>query len=345
MIYLGGELHDSQCHAFEFSTTPHLPAFRRRRLAADARHPPRTAGRRRPRSARAEAIPFPGPGAARDLSVHERRRLARRFVRSQAEADRRPWPDRHAQPPRNAQPARLRTAVPEAAAMDVSTSAASAASRSATCSRTSRECADDLCVIRSMHTDHSNHYNATLGMHTGSFTFARPSIGSWVSYGLGTPNQNLPSFVAIAPQLPTPAARCGRPTSCPAATRARSWCRDRSRCATSGRASRRPCSGANSMPLARAQPPARGAARRATRHWTRASAPSRPPSACRSAAPEAFDLSARDRRDARRSTACRAADEGFAWQCLVARRLAERGVRFIELIDSGSSTTGTRTAT
>ena len=50
-----------------------------------------------------------------------------------------------------------------------------------------------------MHTDHSNHYNATLGMHTGSFAFARPSIGSWVSYGLGTENRNLPSFVVIAP--------------------------------------------------------------------------------------------------------------------------------------------------
>jgi Protein of unknown function (DUF1501) len=62
--------------------------------------------------------------------------------------------------------------------------------------------ADDLCLIRSMHCDHSNHYNATLGMHTGSFNFARPSIGSWVSYGLGTPNRNLPSFIAIAPFSP-----------------------------------------------------------------------------------------------------------------------------------------------
>ena len=48
------------------------------------------------------------------------------------------------------------------------------------------ECVDDLCVIRSMKSDHTNHYEATLGIHTGSFTFARPSIGSWVSYGLGT---------------------------------------------------------------------------------------------------------------------------------------------------------------
>ena len=53
-----------------------------------------------------------------------------------------------------------------------------------------------------MHTSHSNHYNATLGMHTGSFAFARPSIGAWLSYGLGTSNQNLPSFLVLAPQMP-----------------------------------------------------------------------------------------------------------------------------------------------
>ena len=52
------------------------------------------------------------------------------------------------------------------------------------------ECVDDLCVIRSMRGDHGNHFEATLGIHTGSVTFARPSLGSWVSYGLGTVNQN-----------------------------------------------------------------------------------------------------------------------------------------------------------
>ena len=50
--------------------------------------------------------------------------------------------------------------------------------------------------------DHGNHFEATLGIHTGSVTFARPSLGSWVSYGLGTMNRNLPSFVVLAPFLP-----------------------------------------------------------------------------------------------------------------------------------------------
>src|SRR6266849_396859 len=61
---------------------------------------------------------------------------------------------------------------------------------------------DDICVINSMRGDHNDHFQATMGIHTGSVTFKRPSIGSWVSYGLGTENQNLPSFVVLAPQLP-----------------------------------------------------------------------------------------------------------------------------------------------
>ena len=64
------------------------------------------------------------------------------------------------------------------------------------------ECVDDLCVIRSMKNDDNDHFGATMGMHAGSTNFSRPSIGSWVSYGLGTFNKNLPSFIALAPYLP-----------------------------------------------------------------------------------------------------------------------------------------------
>src|SRR5262249_44314587 len=47
---------------------------------------------------------------------------------------------------------------------------------------------DDVCVLNAVHGDSTGHDKATLGMHTGSFSFARPSVGSWVSYGLGTEN-------------------------------------------------------------------------------------------------------------------------------------------------------------
>ncbi len=60
--------------------------------------------------------------------------------------------------------------------------------------------ADDLCLLRTLQVDNSAHGQATVQFHAGSSTDARPSMGAWVSYGLGTENQNLPSFVAIRPQ-------------------------------------------------------------------------------------------------------------------------------------------------
>lgn len=63
-------------------------------------------------------------------------------------------------------------------------------------------CADDLCVIRSMHTDNPNHEPGLLMMNSGNQQPIRPSLGSWVSYGLGNENENLPSFVVLAPRRP-----------------------------------------------------------------------------------------------------------------------------------------------
>jgi hypothetical protein len=61
--------------------------------------------------------------------------------------------------------------------------------------------ADDFCVIRSMHTEGIAHGPATLFLHTGSTSFVRPSMGAWVTYGLGTENENLPGFVTISPSM------------------------------------------------------------------------------------------------------------------------------------------------
>ena len=58
---------------------------------------------------------------------------------------------------------------------------------------------DDLCFIRSMHTDGVAHGPATLFMHTGATNLVRPSMGSWISYGLGAINQDLPAFVSLCP--------------------------------------------------------------------------------------------------------------------------------------------------
>ena len=61
--------------------------------------------------------------------------------------------------------------------------------------------AGELCFIHSIHGSNSRHGGALLELHTGSDTFVRPSMGSWISYGLGTENRDLPSFITVCPTL------------------------------------------------------------------------------------------------------------------------------------------------
>lgn len=65
------------------------------------------------------------------------------------------------------------------------------------------ECIDDLCVIRSCHTEVPNHEPSLFMMNCGHIQPGRPSMGSWITYGLGTENQNLPGFVVLCPGVPT----------------------------------------------------------------------------------------------------------------------------------------------
>src|SRR5438477_2000640 len=65
------------------------------------------------------------------------------------------------------------------------------------------ECADDICFIRSVYTDIPNHEPSMLMMNTGHSQVGRPSLGSWLTYGLGTENKNLPGYVVLCPDVPT----------------------------------------------------------------------------------------------------------------------------------------------
>jgi hypothetical protein len=198
-------------------------------------------------------------------------------------------------------------------------------------------CADDLCLIRSMRNDHPDHFQATLGIHTGSVTFARPSVGAWVSYGLGTLNRNLPSFIVLAPHLPYAGGQVWASDFLPG-------CHQGTQVVP----------GPEPMPnLRRRQPAAElqqmelGLAQAFNRRHL-AGRGDDPNLAARirsfetafgmqAEAPEAFDLTRESEATLRLYGLKRGDARGFGWQCLVARRLVERGVRFVELIDTGAS--------
>lgn len=198
-------------------------------------------------------------------------------------------------------------------------------------------CADDLTLIRSMHTSHSNHFNATLGIHTGSFTVARPSMGAWISFGLGTENRNLPSFVVLAPQTPYAGMQVWASDFLPAEHQG-TWVVPGTEPIADVR---------RRVETAALQDLELGALRQRNAEHLAARAGD-PMLAARLRsfetaagmqleAPEAFDLSGESDENLGLYGLRRGQTTGFAWQCLAARRLAERGVRFVELIDTGSS--------
>jgi hypothetical protein len=198
------------------------------------------------------------------------------------------------------------------------------------------ECADDLCMINSLKTDHNNHFEATLGIHTGSVTVARPSIGSWVSYALGTFNQNLPSFVVIAPHLPYAGGQVWSANFLPPCHQGTLITPGAEPIPDLNR--RLPSAGLQDLELGMlndlnrshlASHDADPALAARIRSFETAAG-------MQLEAPAAFDLAGESDATLALYGLARGQTTGFGWQCLVARRLAERGVRFIELIDTGA---------
>jgi hypothetical protein len=200
-----------------------------------------------------------------------------------------------------------------------------------------RERMDDICLIKSMNGNDNEHYNATLGMHTGSFFFSRPSLGSWVSYGLGTVNQNLPSFIALAPQMPYAGTQIFNNDFLPAYHQGVRVLGGKEPIADLTRRSFQP--GLQELELEYADV-------LNNKHLKDRGQDGELSARIRSFetafhmqthAPEAFDMDSESEETLAMYGLRRGESEGFGWQCLVARRLAERGVRFIELVDGSSS--------
>jgi Protein of unknown function (DUF1501) len=198
-------------------------------------------------------------------------------------------------------------------------------------------CIDDLCVLRGLRGDHNDHFQATLGIHTGSVTFKRPSVGSWVTYGLGTENQNLPCYVVLAPEMPYAGSQV--------------WSSDFLPGVFSGT---RITSGPEPVPdLNRRAPTAELQQRELSllARFNRKHQKKHPGDPLLEARiksfetafgmqmtmPQVLDLSKETDATLGLYGLERGSTKGFGWQCLVARRMMEAGVRFVELIDVGSS--------
>lgn len=195
---------------------------------------------------------------------------------------------------------------------------------------------DRCALIRSMHTSHSNHFNATLGMHTGSFAFSRPSIGSWVSFALGTNNSDLPSFLVLAPNMPYAGTQV--------------WASDFLPGAHQGT---RVVGGSDSVANLKARLPIEqqrkelevlaainsihGSTRPDASFLDARSRSFRTAFGMESAMPEAMNLSTETEETKSLYGINRPECRTFGELCLTARRMVERGVRFVELIHTGSS--------
>ena len=196
--------------------------------------------------------------------------------------------------------------------------------------------ADDLCVIRSMHTDIIEHFQAVLAMHTGSSTVPMPSIGAWLSYGLGTRNGNLPAFVVLAEHLPYAGTQVwdshflppihqgvrvvpGPEPIANLRTPARSLGLHDLELEMLRAVNTRHAESRTDDPNLRARMNTFDVARGMMRE-----------------APAALDLSRESDATLQLYGLPRGDQRSFAYQCLLARRLIERGVRVVELIDTGA---------
>ena len=196
-----------------------------------------------------------------------------------------------------------------------------------------RDVMHEVALIRSMHADHRDHGEATLQLHTGSTTVAMPSLGAWLSYGLGTFNEHLPAHVVISEHRPYSGAQIWSSNFLPGVH--------------SGVLVK---PGPQPLPYLRPISPPdlqslelnllqklnrRHLSRRANQpHLATRLESFRTAKGLQDLAPQVLDLS----RETHRTLGMYGATPGdrtsYAAQCLMARRLVEHGVRFVEVIDA-----------
>ncbi|HEY7425649.1 MAG TPA: DUF1501 domain-containing protein [Gemmataceae bacterium] len=196
---------------------------------------------------------------------------------------------------------------------------------------------DDLCIIRTLRTDIVEHFQAVLAMHTGSATVPMPSLGAWISFGLGSLNRNLPSYVVLCEHMPYAGAQVWDNSFLPPYHQGvrivpgKDPIPDLHSPARSLRLQELEAMMLRGLNELHAQArPGDLDLRARTSSFETARGLMRE-------APEVFDL-ARETNATLRLYGLQHGDRiSFAAQCLTARRLVERGVRVVELIDTGSN--------
>ncbi len=196
---------------------------------------------------------------------------------------------------------------------------------------------DEIAVIRSMKNINGDHFGATIGIHTGSATFNRPSIGSWVSYGLGTENQNLPSFMVIAPEIPYAGGQVWGSDFLPVLHQGTRIMPGDEPIANMHRRSATAAAQKTELDMLEFFNRQHLKGRELDSNLTARIKSFETAFGMQAEAPAAFDLTQESDATLKMYGLERGSNGGFGWQCIVARRLAERGVRFIELIDGGTS--------
>lgn len=199
-----------------------------------------------------------------------------------------------------------------------------------------RSCMKDVCVIRSMESAHFDHSEAALGMHTCSATFARPCLGSWVSYGLGTMNQNLPSFMVIAPKLPYGGTQVFSNDFLPATHQGTRIYPGKDPIPNLKAVAKNTDGQKMELDFARRLNQKHLESRRDDSALSARMKTFETAYRMQMAGPEAFDLTQETTKSLDLYGMKPGQTTGFGWQCLMARRLVERGVRFIELVHMGS---------
>ena len=190
-------------------------------------------------------------------------------------------------------------------------------------------CVDDLCIVRSMVADNISHPGAYRQMHTGEETFSRPSMGSWLLYGLGSENQNLPGFVVISPQE-TQGSMGWSSSFLPAAYQG-TYVSDLANPIANLAGARPPSAQRASLDLLRRLNERHAQARSDDSSLEARIASFELAYRMQTEAPEAFDVDRESEETKRLYGMDRKECREYARQCLMARRLLERGVRFVEV--------------